>query len=167
MASTPMSNERVVSIATSADEIEIARTLFREYADSLDFDLSFQDFAAELAGLPGAYAPPDGALLLAAFNGEYAGCVAVRRLEPHICEMKRLYVRPSYRGTGTGRALAVASIDTARGLGYRLMRLDTVASMETARNLYRSLGFTEIPPYRFNPIAGAEYMELDLQQTSP
>ncbi len=144
----------------------MARTLFTEYADSLGFDLGFQGFSTELDTLPGTYAPPGGTLLLARSGTDCAGCVAVRRLEEGVCEMKRLYVRPRYRGCGAGRLLALSSIRAAQRMGYRLMRLDTIATMEAARRLYRDLGFVEIPPYRFNPIPGAVYMELDLSQAS-
>jgi len=149
--------------ATSGEEIALARTLFLEYAASLDFSLCFQSFEEELAGLPGEYAAPRGRLLLAYAGSEPAGCVALRPLEEGICEMKRLYVRPAARGLGIGRALAVAVIDEARRIGYRSMRLDTIGeTMKDAVRLYRALGFREIPPYRPNPIEGALYMELTL-----
>lgn len=139
-----------------------ARALFLEYAESLGFDLGFQDFEAELRGLPGAYAPPGGVLLLARVAKEAVGCVGLRPLAPETCEMKRLYVRPEARAGGAGRALAEAVIEVGRELGYRRMRLDTVPTMTAARALYRSLGFREIEPYRFNPIPGTSFMELDL-----
>jgi carbonic anhydrase len=153
----------VLTQARSQAQIEEARALFLEYARSLDFDLRFQGFDAELAGLPGDYAPPEGRLLLAEAGGTTRGCVALHRHAEGICEMKRLFVRPRYRGTGLGRALAVAAIEEARKIGYRRMRLDTIgASMGSAIALYRSLGFVEIPPYRPNPIPSTLYLELAL-----
>ncbi|MFB3813136.1 MAG: GNAT family N-acetyltransferase [Terriglobales bacterium] len=149
--------------ATTAEQVELARELFQEYAASLGFDLCFQNFTQELASLPGDYAPPSGRLLLAVEADEAAGCVALHDLGHSICEMKRLYLRPKFRGRGLGRELAEAVIRSAREIGYRAMRLDTVAPiMPQAVALYRSLGFREIPPYRPNPIAGALYMELEL-----
>lgn len=149
--------------AFSPHHIEQARTLFLEYADSLGFSLCFQGFEDELKNLPGAYSPPPGRLLLASQNGIPAGCVALRPLESNICEMKRLYVRPEYRGKRVGRMLVDRIIAEARLIGYESMRLDTVAStMKDAIALYRRRGFNEIPPYRDNPIAGALYLELVL-----
>ena len=140
-----------------------ARELIEEYAASLGFDLGFQGFAEELAGLPGAYAPPQGRLLLAqAAHGDAVGCVAIRPLIGQVCEMKRLYVRPACRGSGLGRRLVEVAVGEARAAGYQRMRLDTVATMSAARDLYRSLGFVPVPPYRHNPVPGAEFMELDL-----
>lgn len=162
-------NDRVVNPrltlrqAESPAQIAQARELFLEYADSLGFSLCFQSFDRELAGLPGDYAPPDGRLLIAEYRGQLAGCVALHKLEPEICEMKRLYLRPQLRGRGVGRALAEAVIAEARAIGYRKMRLDTVEpAMPNAVAMYRRLGFVEIDPYRANPIAGALYMELGL-----
>jgi putative acetyltransferase len=149
--------------AESPEQIDIIRELFLEYAQSLDFSLCFQSFDQELACLPGDYAPPEGRLVLATNNGQPAGCVALHKLAPEICEMKRLYVRPQFRGRGLGRELAEKVIVEARQFGYKKLRLDTVESvMKTAVALYRRLGFSEIPPYRQNPIEGALYMELQL-----
>jgi putative acetyltransferase len=151
-----------IAAATTPHDVAAARGLFLEYAQSLDFALCFQDFDAELAALPGAYAPPRGALLLAWDGTSAAGCVALRPLEPGICEMKRLYVRPTVRGTGTGRMLAEAILGQGRALGYRCMRLDTVPTMKAALSLYRALGFRPIPAYCANPVPGAVWMEVAL-----
>jgi len=149
--------------ASSSAQIAQARELFLEYATSLGFSLCFQNFDQELAGLPGDYAPPDGRLLLAEYEGQLAGCVALHKLEPGICEMKRLYLRPQFRGKGLGRALAEHLIGEARQIGYQRMRLDTVEPvMKDAVGMYRRLGFQEIAAYRKNPMAGTLYMELEL-----
>ena len=151
--------------AEERSQIDLVRTLFREYASSLGFSLCFQSFDAELAGLPGEYSPPAGQLILVFCDASPAGCVALRKLEDGICEMKRLYVRPEFRGHGLGKDLVLALIAQARLSQYSKMRLDTVAaSMAEAVGLYRSMGFREIPPYRHNPIPGAIYLELDLGQ---
>jgi putative acetyltransferase len=149
--------------AESPVELAQARELFVEYAKSLNFNLCFQSFDKELAELPGGYAPPDGRLLLLEDGGSLAGCVALHRLEADTCEMKRLYLRPEFRGKGLGLALAKAIIDEARQMGYRRMRLDTVEPvMKNAVAMYRKMGFKQIAPYRPNPIDGAMYMELEL-----
>ena len=149
--------------AGSLAQIAQARELFLEYAQSLGFSLCFQSFDKELAELPGEYAPPDGRLLLAEYDGKLAACVALHKLGSGICEMKRLYLRPQFRGKGLGRALAERIIAEARQIGYHRMRLDTVEPvMKDAVAMYRKLGFSEIAPYRPNPIAGAIYMELEL-----
>jgi len=148
--------------AISDRELEQVRDLFVEYSNSLEFDLSFQDFQKELNGLPGDYAAPSGRLLLGFYDSDPAGCVALRRLSDEICEMKRLFVRPQCRGLGIGKALATKVIEGAREIVYRTMRLDTVPAMQTAIALYVSLGFREIEPYRYNPIEGAKFMELTL-----
>ena len=147
--------------------IESARELFREYAHSLDVDLCFQNFEAELAGLPGDYAPPAGQLVLAFVDDELAGCGAMRPLPEsdyaNACEMKRLYVRPAFRRFGLGRVLAQALLDEAQREGYSAILLDTLDDMEAARGLYSSLGFEEVPPYYFNPIPGAHYLKASLE----
>jgi putative acetyltransferase len=149
--------------AESPAQIGRVRELFLEYAQSLRVNLCFQNFEEELAGLPGHYAPPDGRLLLAEYEGRLAGCVALHQWEPGVCEMKRLYLRPSFRGKGWGRVIAETIISEARKIGYQCMRLDTIEPiMKDAVEMYRKLGFREIAPYRPNPIAGAMYMELKL-----
>ena len=146
--------------------LDAARELFGEYAAALGVDLWFQNFEAELAGLPGEYAAPAGALLLALVDGQPAGCGALRALAdadyPDACEMKRLYVRRAFRGFGLGRVLAQALMARATQAGYSTLLLDTLDEMEAARGLYAALGFEEIPPYYFNPIPGAHYLKVDL-----
>jgi len=147
--------------ATSEDHIAAARRLFKEYEASLGIELTFQGFAQEVAGLPGAYAPPGGRLLLAT-GAEPAGCVALRPLDGGVCEMKRLYVRPTARGARLGRRLAETVIREARSIGYARVRLDTLPSMQEAFALYQTLGFREIAPYYATPIVGTRFMELSL-----
>jgi ribosomal protein S18 acetylase RimI-like enzyme len=152
---------QLADVSAPAD-IEQVRGLFREYERQLGIDLCFQNFEQELATLPGDYAPPGGRLVLGHVGDEVAGCVALRRIDAECCEMKRLYLRPQFRGGGRGRRLAMDCIDAARRLGYARMRLDTLPVMQEAIALYRSLGFHEIAPYRANPVVGTLYMELDL-----
>jgi carbonic anhydrase len=169
--------------AVTLEDIGTAKTLFLEYAASLGFELCFQSFDEELAGLPGDYAPPYGALLIAVDDGAEvrgeptgetgaevveerrvaAGCAALRRLDAETCEIKRLYVRPSCRGKGIGRALAETVVAEARKIGYQRMRLDAIRNMTAAVGLYASMGFKQIAPYRHNPIPGAVYLELSLE----
>jgi epoxyqueuosine reductase QueG/predicted GNAT family acetyltransferase len=144
----------------TAEDLGAVKELFREYEASLPFDLSFQDFERELAGLPGRYAPPSGQLLLARCDGAFVGCVALRHIGEGLCEMKRLFVQPAFQGKGIGKALAQAVIEEGRRIGYKRMRLDTV--LEPAKSLYRSLGFREIPPYQHVPVEGVVFMELEL-----
>jgi ribosomal protein S18 acetylase RimI-like enzyme len=164
--------------AHTPERLGDVRTLFHEYAAEIQVDLCFQGFQRELDELPSAYAPPAGRLLIAQDAGQIAGCVALRplakddRLETDpaddaraapVCEMKRLYVRPAFRGRGVGRVLAVAVIEAAREIGYARMRLDTLDTMQSAIALYRALGFADTQPYCHNPLAGARFMELDLR----
>jgi putative acetyltransferase len=154
------------SVTITAAGLELAaeaRTLLLEYAAALGVDLCFQNFSDEVASLPGDYAPPGGALFLAHCGTELAGCIALRRIDAETCEMKRLYVRPAFRGKKIGRMLAESVIDKARELGYRRMRLDTLPSMVEAQKLYRDLGFFEIPAYRHNPVPGSRFLELTLR----
>jgi ribosomal protein S18 acetylase RimI-like enzyme len=145
-------------IASDAD-MTVVRDLFREYGDSLGIDLAFQDFEAELASLPGKYAPPEGAVIVARNEGAPCGCVALRPIEAGVCEMKRLYVRPDTRGLGVGAELVKRVIALAKSRGYTSMRLDTLPSMKSAVSLYKLAGFREIAPYIFNPIPGALFLE--------
>lgn len=152
--------------AHNPGQLDDARELFAEYAEQLGVDLAFQDFDAELASLPGDYAPPRGALLLALVDGELAGCCALRPKDdvdyPNAAEMKRLFVRKAFRGFGLGRLLTEAILEQAQRLGYACVLLDTLDDMESARALYADLGFEEIPPYYHNPLPGAHYLKADL-----
>ena len=153
-------------IPADPEFLEITRGIFREYVGSLNIDQRFQDIEEELAALPGEYAPPHGHVLLAFVDGELAGCGALRALTDvdyaNSCEMKRLYVRPAFRRFGLGRLLAQALFDEARSVGYSTMLLDTLDDMGAARGLYASLGFEEIAPYYYSPIAGSHYLKADL-----
>jgi ribosomal protein S18 acetylase RimI-like enzyme len=163
-----MQVERKISVFHAVDCAALGsiRELFSEYARSLNVDLCFQSFDAELAGLPGDYAAPRGALLLSMVDGQPAGCVALRPLDSvdyaNACEMKRLYVRPAFRGMRLGRRLAESVMEAARQADYDSVLLDTLDDMEAARGLYEELGFVEVPPYYFNPIAGAHYLKAPL-----
>ena len=154
--------ETKIRPALGGNELTLARELIREYGDSLGVDLSFQGFEAELRGLPGDYAPPGGALLLTFIGEECAGCIAVRPLSGDVCEMKRLYVRPRWRGLGIGGRLIEAVLGEARRAGYRVIRLDTLPSMTAARAMYVAHGFRAIAPYYESPIPGTVFLELDL-----
>ncbi len=149
--------------ANTDDLIAKAKELFQEYAESIGFDLCFQNFEQELDEFPGKYSPPMGRLFLALSENHPIGCVGLRSFDKGICEMKRLYVRPDFRGRKVGRRLTEATIKAGKVIGYEIMRLDTLPSMETANILYKSLGFKQIDPYRHNPIKGAIYMEMDLR----
>jgi ribosomal protein S18 acetylase RimI-like enzyme len=149
--------------AINTQQLADARILFKEYAVSLGVDLCFQDFESELRDLPGFYSEPQGCILLAFSDSELAGCVGLHPLsEEKVCEIKRMYVRPAFRGRGIGRKLAAQIIEEARKRKYEKMRLDTLPKLKEAQFLYHSLGFTEIKPYTFNPIEGALFMEKDL-----
>jgi len=155
--------DMLIRKAESKSEIDQVRMLFMEYREFLGEHLEFQDFDRELESLPGEYSRPEGELLIALDGERVVGCVAVRRIDQDICEMKRLFVRPEYRGEGIGRKLAEKIIDSARDLGYGLMRLDTLDRLTEAMGLYRSLGFREIGPYYKNPLSGVVYWELSLE----
>jgi putative acetyltransferase len=160
---TPAASAKSLELVQAATPVQIAkvRELFLEYAQSLGFSLCFQSFDQELATLPGEYAPPAGRLLIAEYEGQLAGCVALHPLQDGVCEMKRLYLRPQFRGKGLGRVLTDRILAEARQIGYRRIRLDTVEPvMKDAVAMYRKIGFREITPYCANPIPGALYMEL-------
>jgi putative acetyltransferase len=148
--------------ALTAEEIDVVRALFEEYAAALGIDLGYQGFVGELASLPGCYAPPRGRLLIAWVGEEPAGCVALRPLAENVCEMKRLYVRPTFRGSGIGKQLAEAIIAEARQIGYAIMRLDTVPKLEAATRMYESLGFVRRDAYYETPVVGTIFMEWAL-----
>ncbi len=150
--------------ATTDERITQAKALFQEYAESLGFDLGFQNFDVEMDRFPEQYSPPTGGLFLALLQNQPIGCVGVRYFDEGVCEMKRLYVRPEFRGRHAGRNLAEAAIAAGKTLGYKHMRLDTLRSMERANQLYITLGFVEIKPYRENPLEGAIYFELSLNK---
>ena len=158
----------MISLQTPStpQDLDAVRRIFLAYAQSLSLDLGFQDFEAELQSLPGDYAPPRGALLLARVDGQVAGCCALRPLDnvdyANASEMKRLFVEPAFRRLGLGRLLAEAILDAARLADYSCVLLDTLSEMETARALYEDLGFAEVPPYYHNPHAGAHYLKVDL-----
>ena len=152
---------RIINVETGR-HLEQVKLLFEEYAASLEVDLCFQNFDEEVANLPRGYTPPEGRLLLALYDDDPAGCVAVRKFGPRVCEMKRLYVKPQYQGMKVGRRLAEASIEEAKNRGYQQMLLDTLPAMEKAQRLYTSLGFERCAPYRFNPDEGTIFMSLKL-----
>jgi len=157
-----MSTKIRIIRAQSPDQVDEVRRLFREYERFLGVDLCFQSFEEELAGLPGQYGPPDGVLLMAMDGRQVAGCVALRKLEDGVCEMKRLYLRPNYRGRGLGRRLAERIVSEAAALGYKVMRLDTLDKLKEAMGLYEAMGFRRREPYYGNPLPGVVYWELDL-----
>ena len=161
MGKADASSVNIISAQTN-EQIDTIRLLFLEYAQSLNFDLCFQSFDEELAGLPGDYAMPDGRLLLAKYDGKVAGCVGLRKVADGVCEMKRLWVKPEFRDKKIGRKLAEEVISEARKIGYSLMKLDTVDTMKAAITMYKSMGFSDTSAYRYNPIEGAVYMELKL-----
>ncbi len=155
-------SQAAITEAASAEDYAAGRTLIEEYAAAVAVDLCFQNFSEEMANLPGIYGPPQGCLLLARINGEWVGCVAVRKRDAESCEMKRLYVKTQYRGLGLGRRLAELAIRCAQKLGYSRIFLDTLPSMAEAQSLYRSLGFREVEAYYPNPVEGVRYLALAL-----
>lgn len=157
-----MSDSIALIPAESQEQVATVRELFCEYSDAIGVNLEYQGFTAELEALPSPYVPPHGTLLIAQINGDVAGCVALRRLDHQIGEMKRLYVRPAFRGWGLGEHLIEAAIQAARHAGYTTLRLDTLPSMATAQGLYRKLGFSEIPAYNNTHLPGTRFYELTL-----
>lgn len=154
-----LNDEITIVEATSPQLIEDARYLFLEYGHSLDFSLCFQGFEEELKGLPGNYSRPEGFIYVARNADQPIGCIALRKLEPDICELKRMYILPEYRGSGTGKKLLELAVEEAGNIGYKKIRLDTLKNMQAAVHLYKSFGFYEISPYCFNPLENAVYME--------
>jgi len=152
----------VIKQALTEKQIKHTQKLFIEYANYLGIDLNFQNFKEELKTLPGNYSPPEGCILLAYYKDKLVGCVAVRKLQDDVCEMKRLYIRPKYRRISIGKALSTAIIHNAKEIGYKYMRLDTLPFMKEAITLYLALGFKEITPYRYNPFENAKFYELKL-----
>lgn len=168
LASAPQEpSKNQIILAQTADEIETVRTLFREYQRFLGVDLCFQGFEEELVTLPGRYAPPKGRLLLARAGPHPAGCVALRPLDDGACEMKRLFVRPDYRGQGLGRLLAVRVVSEATALGYVVMRLDTLETLNSAIQIYTAMGFQRRAPYYANPLSDVVYWERALSNGAP
>jgi len=163
-----INNKYNVEFQYIKDEERLAdiKELFLEYAEELVIDLDFQDFKEELEKLPGKYGPPDGLLILALIDDKAVGCIALRKISVDVCEMKRLYVKPKYRGHGIGRRLVEILIKEAKELNYDYMRLDTIPSLKKAQNLYESIGFYDIDPYVYNPTEGARFMELELENTN-
>jgi len=157
-----LENLSLVQVASN-EQVVTARQLFTEYAAGLGFSLCFQNFDQEVAELPGKYSPPSGRLLLALVDERIAGCIGLRKLDEETCEMKRLFLRPEFRGKGLGRELVSAVLNEARTIGYKQIRLDTLpGKMDSAIALYRTIGFHDIPPYYNNPVEGATFMELAL-----
>lgn len=157
-----MTDSIALILVESEEQVAVARQLFNEYADAIGVDLEYQGFTAELDALPSPYVPPHGALLMARFNGDIAGCVALRRIKDDTCEMKRLYVRPEFRAWGLGKRLIEAAIQQACHAGYTSLRLDTLPGMVAAQGLYRKLGFTEIPAYNDTHLPGTRFYEIRL-----
>ena len=151
-------------VPAAKEDLQHIQDLFKEYAESLSFDLSFQDFEHEFSELPDGYVLPEGRLLIAKYGSKVAGCVALRKIDKATCEMKRLFVRKGFRGKKIGKSLAESIVEEARQIGYLRMRLDTTPEMQNAIRLYQTLGFETIEPYRVNPVKGATFMELNLEK---